>query len=138
MSRTWLLVAIFTISASFTAAIIPADSANVTDDTAALQALANRGGVIRLTKPEYRLTKTIVIDLAKSGFTCFEGDTVARVVMTAPGPAFKFVGTHRGTADPKTVKEPVWARERMPGIEGVEIIGDMPKPMGSKPVARCN
>jgi len=102
------------------AAAAPATDA---DDTAALQALADRGGVIRLTKPEYRLTKPIVVDLAKSGFTCFEGGTVARVVMAGSGPAFKFLGTHRGSAAPSTFKEGVWAKERMPGVEGVEIVG---------------
>ncbi len=128
MARSWQLLLTLLTSpllngCQFAETPAAAATAIEADDTAALQTLADRGGVIRLTKPEYRLTKPIVIDLAKSGFTCFEGGTVARVVMAGPGPAFKFVGTHRGTADPKTIKEPVWARERMPGVEGVEIVG---------------
>ena len=43
--------------------------------------------------------------------------------MAGEGPAFKFVGTHTGTADPKTVKPAVWA-ERMPMVEGLEFVGD--------------
>ncbi|MGC4002101.1 MAG: right-handed parallel beta-helix repeat-containing protein [Pirellulales bacterium] len=100
-----------------------ANAAQESDDDVALQKLVDRGGLIRLTKPEYRLTRPIVVDLAKTGFTCIEGGTVARVVMTGPGPAFKFVGTHRGSADSKTFDETVWTRERMPGVAGVEIVG---------------
>lgn len=127
MARLWIFVVMLAIphlyGCQFAESPVSAANATEVDDTTALQALADRGGVIRLTKPEYRLTKPIVIDLAKSGFTCFEGGTVARVVMAGPGPAFKFLGTHRGSAAPSTFKEGVWARERMPGVEGVEIVG---------------
>jgi hypothetical protein len=44
--------------------------------------------------------------------------------MAGAGPAFKFVGTHGGTAGPTTVKDNVWAKQRMPAIDGVEIVGD--------------
>lgn len=119
MPRTLLLAAILV------AGCRPA-AESAADDTAALQALVDRGGLVRLTQPEYRLTKPVVIDLARTGFTCVEGGAVARVVMAGPGPAFRFVGSHAGTADPRSVKPGVWAKERMPGLDGVEIVGDHP------------
>ena len=43
--------------------------------------------------------------------------------MAGEGPAFKFIGTHTGTAEPKSVKPEVW-KERMPTVEGIEIVGE--------------
>jgi hypothetical protein len=45
-------------------------------------------------------------------------------VMAGAGPAFKFVGTHAGTAAPASVKDNVWDKQRMPCVDGVEIVGD--------------
>jgi hypothetical protein len=98
-----------------------------TDDSAALQALLDRGGLVTLSKGTYRITRPLVIDLDKTGFTAIDGGTVARVVMAGAGPAFKFVGTHAGTADPKTFQANVWEKQRMPAFTGVEIIGDHPE-----------
>jgi len=96
-----------------------------TDDSVAIQAAVDRAvGVVQLPPGTYRVTKTIVIDLTKTGFTSIRGGGVARVVMAGEGPTFKFIGTHGGTADPKTAKDNVWAKERMPSIEGVEIVGE--------------
>lgn len=79
------------------------------DDTNALQkAVDARIGVVHLPSGVYRLTKPVVIDLDRVGPTSVIGDGVARVEMDGAGPAFKFVGTHRGTADPDTVKPNVW------------------------------
>jgi hypothetical protein len=100
------------------------------DDTAALQALVNKGGAVRLPRGVYRITKPITVNLLTTGFTAVEGGTVARVVMAGPGPAFHFVGTHAGSAAPRTMKPEVWARERMPSIDGVEIVGDHPEADG--------
>src|SRR5688572_5326799 len=66
-----------------------------TDATAALQQLVDSGiGQIRLSKGIYRITKPIVVDLAKLGYMSITGDGVARIDMAGPGPAIKFVGTH--------------------------------------------
>ncbi|WP_439627847.1 right-handed parallel beta-helix repeat-containing protein [Gemmata sp.] len=95
------------------------------DDTAALQAAVDAApGLVVLPPGTYRITKTVLVDLAKTGFTSVRGDGMPRVVMAGDGPAFKFVGTHPGSADPKTFKDGVWAKERMPVFEGVEIVGD--------------
>jgi hypothetical protein len=94
----------------------------VADDTAAVEAAIQTGSAT-FPRGTYRVTKTIAIDLTKTGFTSITGDGTARVVMAGEGPAFKFVGTHAGTAAPNTVKPEVW-KERMPGISGLEIVGE--------------
>lgn len=62
-------------------------------------------GVVRFLKGVYHLTKTITIDLDKTGGTTLEGDGVAGIVMAGAGPAFHFVGTHEDIADPPTFHE---------------------------------
>ncbi len=101
------------------------------DDTAALQRAvdAGRGGV-RLGKGVYRVTAPIVIDLDKVGFTSIIGDGAAQVVMAGPGPAFRFVGTHQGSAAPKDFKTNVWERQRGPLVDGIEIVGAHPEADG--------
>ncbi len=95
------------------------------DDSAALQAAVDRGdGVIRLARGTYRITKPIEIDLSKVDRTAIVGDGVAGVVMAGAGPAFRFRGTHGGTADPASVKPRVWDKERLPLVEGIEIVGE--------------
>lgn len=102
-----------------------------TDDSQALQRLVDSGiGEIRLTRGIYRITKTIVIELDRVGPTSIVADGTARVVMAGPGPAFHFVGTHGGTASPKTVKPDVWEKQRTPMIDGIEIVGAHPQAVG--------
>lgn len=96
----------------------------ITDDTIALQAMLDRGGVVRLAAGTYRITKPLVVDLEKTGFTAIEGSGVARIVMAGAGPAIRIVGHHDGTAAPKSVKPLVWQRERMPCVDGLEILGE--------------
>jgi parallel beta-helix repeat protein len=95
-----------------------------TDDTAALQQAIDSGlGHIELSKGTYRLTKSLVVDLDKVGFTSFSGHGVARLVMAGAGPAIHFKGTHEGSAAPEDFKPNVWDRQRMPQVDGLEIIG---------------
>ena len=93
------------------------------DDTAAIQRAVNAGGGVQFTKGSYRLTKTILITLDQTGFVSLIGDGTARVVMAGPGPAFKFLGTHGGTADPDQFKPNVWERQRMPVVDSLAIEG---------------
>ena len=58
------------------------------------------------------------------------GDGTARIVMAGPGPAIKLLGTHAGSADPKDVKAEVWQRQRMPMVDGLEIVGAHPEATG--------
>ncbi len=94
------------------------------DDAAAIQAAVKSGaGEVRLPRGTYRITRPIVIELDKVGWTSLSGGGVARVVMAGAGPAVKFIGTHEGTASPKTVRPNVYARQRMPAVDGVEFVG---------------
>lgn len=93
------------------------------DDTAAIQRAVNAGGGVRFPKGVFRLTKTVVVELDKTGFVSLIGDGTARVVMAGPGPAFKFIGTHEGSADPEQFKANVWDRQRAPMVDGLEILG---------------
>jgi len=95
-----------------------------TDDTAAIQKAVDAGtGDVRLPRGAYRITRPIVIDLNKHGPVSFVGSGAARIIMAGPGPALKFIGTHQGTADPETVKPEVGLRQRMPTVDGLEIVG---------------
>src|SRR5262245_26917205 len=142
-SRTLLVVAVVAVAAAAVALTArtqqPAPqlkpSGNVRDhgagaggdDTEAIQNAVNAAalvGVVHFPKGNYRITKPVVIDLTKTGYIALRGDNAARVVMAGEGPAFKFVGTHAGTAAPNTVKDNVWAGERMPVLDGLEIVGD--------------
>ncbi|MFO0802319.1 MAG: right-handed parallel beta-helix repeat-containing protein [Gemmataceae bacterium] len=103
----------------------------VADDSAAIQkALDASPGTVFFSPGAYRITKPIVIDLDKTGFTTLRGNGVARVIMAGEGSAFKFIGTHGGTAQPSSVKDNVWAKERMPGVDGIEIVGEHEKANG--------
>ena len=94
------------------------------DDTDAIQKAVSEGPrEIRFASGTYRLTKTIVIDLDKSGFISLCGNGTARIVMEGTGPAFHFIGTHGGTADPDSVKPNVWEKQRTPMVDGLEIVG---------------
>ena len=102
-----------------------------TDATVALQqAVDSAVGAIRLPKGTYRITKPIVVDLAKRGYTAITGDGVARIEMAGPGPALKFIGTHFKSADPQGFEQQVWDRQRMPTVEGLAIVGAHPEAIG--------
>ncbi|MHC4584748.1 MAG: glycosyl hydrolase family 28-related protein [Planctomycetota bacterium] len=101
------------------------------DDTKAFQRSVDSGrGDVYVPKGTYRLTKTIVVDLDRIGPVSIVGSGTAKLVMTGQGPALKLVGTHKGTADPGTVKENVWKNQRMPSVSGLEIVGAAPQACG--------
>ncbi len=93
------------------------------DDTAAIQHLLDTSGSVKLPKGTFRLTKTLTVDLTKTGFSALSGDGTARIVMAAAGPAIHFIGTHEGTAAPDSFKPEVWENQRAPMVEGIEIVG---------------
>jgi hypothetical protein len=95
-----------------------------TDESAALQKAVDDGKTdLFFPKGRYRLTKTITVDLDKTGPCSFSGDGTATLIMEGAGPALHFIGTHGGTAAPDTVKANVWEKQRTPMVEGIEIIG---------------
>jgi hypothetical protein len=102
----------------------------VADDTAALLRLveSSKGNVV-LPRGRFRITKTIEIKLAEHGPLSISGSGTASIVMAGPGPAFRIIGTHGGTASPKTVGPEIW-NERTPCLDGVEIEGAHPEADG--------
>ncbi len=95
-----------------------------TNDTAVFQKAVDAAqGIVTISPGTYRLTEPVVVNLDKVGPLSISGTGSSKVVMAGPGPAFKIIGTHQGTANPATVKDNVWARQRMPVIEGIEIVG---------------
>ena len=103
----------------------------ISDDASAIQkAVESKTGTIRFPAGVYKLSKSIEVDLDKVGWTSFVGEGTAQIVMTGPGPAIRFLGTHEGTADPASFKENVWEKQRMPRVSGIEIVGGHPEADG--------
>ena len=102
------------------------------DDTAALQhALEAGDGVLELEKGTYRISRPLVLDLTKQGYGAVLGKGgSARIIMTGPGPALRFLGDHQGTAVPASVKPQTWDKERFPCVNGIEIVGAHPEAVG--------
>jgi len=101
------------------------------DDTEAIEAAVRAGvGVVYFPKGSFRLTRPVIVDLSACGKTSLVGDGTACIIMAGAGPAFHFVGTHDGTADPNSVHEQVWQRQRMPIVTGIEILGAHPESVG--------
>lgn len=101
----------------------------VTDVTAALEKLI-RSGTGELAPGRYRISRTIEVPLAELGPISISGAGAATIVMSGPGPALRIIGTHRGTASPKTVRPEIWKKERTPCIDGLEIEGAHPEADG--------
>ncbi len=96
----------------------------IADDTLAIQKAVDAAlRPLDFPPGTYRITKTIEILLDKTGPVSMTGDGLARLQMEAAGPALRIIGTHNGTADPKTVHTGVWERQRTPMIDGIEIVG---------------
>lgn len=104
----------------------------VVDDTDALQHAIDAGdGVLQLERSAYRLTRPLVVDLARCRQLAIRGQGgVARLVMTGPGPALWLQGAHTGTADPQSFRPDVWEHERMPTVSELEITGTHPEADG--------
>ena len=101
------------------------------DDTAAIVAAVKAAtGAVCFPEGDYRITRTIRIELDAAGRTSLIGTGSATVIMAGPGPAFHIIGTHEGTGDPGSVRENVWQRQRMPIITGIEILGAHPESVG--------
>lgn len=71
----------------------------------------------------------LVVDLARLGAVSIRGDGPVTIRMEGAGPAIRVVGTHEGTADPRSFREETWL-QRMPMIEGFEIVGGHPEADG--------
>jgi hypothetical protein len=96
-----------------------------TDDTEAIQhALDDGDGVIEFPRGEYRITRTLLVDLEKSSRTALHGSGgVAKLIMDGPGPAIFLKASHAKSADPTGFRPEEWRHERMPTVSGLEIEG---------------
>jgi hypothetical protein len=97
----------------------------VVNDAGAIQH-AVESGVSHLCFPPgtYRLESTITVDLSTHPRIGLSGaGGTAKIVMAGAGPAFHFLGSHRGSADPGGFAAEVWQNERMPLVENLEIEG---------------
>ena len=102
-------------------------------DWQALQNAVNAAAaVVQLLPGTYRIPKPIIVDLDKTGFIAIRGDGVARIVIAGEGSAFKFIGTHASTAQPSSVKDNVWDKQRMPSIDVWRSSATRNEPTASK------
>jgi len=103
-----------------------------TDDTEALQHAIDEGvGELLLPRGDYRITRPLVVDLAKVGRTSVRGESgTARLLMQGSGPAIVLKGSHSTSADPLSFRESEWTHERMPIISNLEIVGQHPEADG--------
>ncbi len=105
----------------------------INDDTEAIIAAVTRNGegIVEFPRGSYRITRTIEIVLSETGTLGLAGrGGSARIIMEGEGPAFRFTGSHNGSADPKSVRPLTWDKERMPLVDGLEIVGKNPKADG--------
>lgn len=105
-----------------------------TDATDAIQhAVMDGDGVLEFPRGDYRISRTIEIDVSKrplSRLSIHGNGGVARLMMEGEGPAIFIKGSHAATADPGGFRLDEWQHERMPTIDGLEIIGRNPKADG--------
>jgi hypothetical protein len=103
------------------------------DDTKAIMTAVSKAGdgVLEFPRGRYRITKTIDIILSETGTLGISGrGGSATIIMEGEGPAFRFTGSHNGSAGPESVRENTWIKERMPLVDGLEIVGKNPKSGG--------
>ncbi|MDH7569098.1 MAG: right-handed parallel beta-helix repeat-containing protein [Armatimonadota bacterium] len=102
-----------------------------TDDASALQrALDGGDGDVCLPPGDYRLGRPLGVRLERGRTSLRGSGGCARLVMAAPGPALRLLGTHRGSADPRQTAGAVMERQRMPRVSDLEIVGGHPEADG--------
>lgn len=107
------------------------DLPSLPDFTQQLQQTIDQSGgnLVFVKTGVYRITKALVFDLTKHGAAKVTSSAGVTIIMDGPGPAIKFVGSHEGTAGPKSFKPKTW-NERMPIVRGIEILGNHPEAVG--------
>ena len=93
------------------------------DDTAAIQRAVDLGGSVKFPDGVYRITETITVKLAETGYTALSASGAAKLVMAGPGPAVKFIGTNYAKENLARSRMQVWAREAQPLVDGLRIEG---------------
>ncbi|MEQ1839883.1 MAG: right-handed parallel beta-helix repeat-containing protein [Verrucomicrobiales bacterium] len=92
--------------------------------------IVENGGTLLLEAGVHRITGTLEFALAGKGTAMIRpaGGPVT-LIMDGAGPAIRIVGSHEGTASPTSFQTATW-NERMPIIEGIEIVGNHPEADG--------
>ncbi|MEX2579728.1 MAG: right-handed parallel beta-helix repeat-containing protein [Verrucomicrobiales bacterium] len=114
-----------------------AEISDLPDSTRSLrQAISDQDGSLVLKAGFYRITEPLEITLGQTRSTIVRpADGPVTLVMDGPGPAIRVTGSHEGTASPKSFEPATW-NERMPLIEGIEIVGNHPEADGIE-LVRC-
>lgn len=86
-------------------------------------------GSLVLEAGVYHLETGLQFDLQQLGASSIQCNGAVTLVMHGSGPAIRMVGTHEGTASPASFKPNTW-NERMPLIDGLEILGAHPEADG--------
>lgn len=107
------------------------DLAAMPDRTAEFrQRLAEGNGTLLLEPGAHRLTGTLEVVLSGNHSAVIRpASGSATLIMDGPGPAIRLLGSHEGTASPKSFEVGTF-HERMPVIEGIEIVGNHPEADG--------
>jgi len=104
------------------------------DDTKAIIAAikACTDGLVEFPRGNYRIIRTIEIDLSRYGTLGLSGRGGSPVItMEGEGPAFRFIGSHdKGSALPSSIQQITWEKERMPLLDALEIVGNHAKSDG--------
>jgi len=92
--------------------------------------IAENGGTLLLESGVHRITGTLEFALAGKGTAVIRpaGGPVT-LIMDGAGAAIRIVGSHEGTASPASFQPATW-NERMPQVEGIEIVGNHPEADG--------
>lgn len=94
------------------------------DATDAIQQLLQSSQQLIVLPPgEFKITKTLDVDLENVGYTTIRGSSATKLVHYGDGPAIRFIGTHFKSADPSGFSQVTWDRERMPQIQDLAIEG---------------
>lgn len=91
--------------------------------------LSQTDGQLTLESKLYRITKPLTVDLRRHGAARIAASRGSTIVMDGPGPALIVIGDHQGTASPDSFVPTTW-NQRMPLIEGFEIVGAHPEADG--------
>lgn len=107
------------------------DLASLPDRTEEFRQRLEQGqGTLLLEPGVHRITGTLEVKLAgKHSATIRPAEGAVTLVMDGPGPAIRLVGSHEGSASPKSFLPATW-NERMPLITGIEILGNHPEAGG--------
>lgn len=91
--------------------------------------LSAGGGELVIPAGTHLFTAPLEVNLAETGAVSIRAKGPVTIKMAGPGPAIRLTGTHTGTAAPQSFHDTTW-KQRMPVIEGFEIIGSHPEADG--------